>query len=181
MLQAQLPVEKEILSVIEGAVGLMGYDIARVKLRGGEDKRTLQIMIDRKDGKGVNVDDCAAASGQISALLDVHDPLDGAYDLEVSSPGIDRPLTRPADFIAYKGFDIRAETRAPLEGRRRFKGVLTEADESGFAMETAAKAENGEDAAAEIRFAYGDLAGVNLIYSDDLARFVAGREAEAEK
>lgn len=101
----------------------MGYEIVRVQLSGGRTP-TLQIMVDRLDGAAITLDDCTALSRTASALLDVEDPLAGSYTLEVSSPGIDRPLVRPKDFERYAGFEVKAETGLPIAGRRRFRGRL---------------------------------------------------------
>ncbi len=101
----------------------MGYEIARVQLSGGR-VPTLQVMAERMDGAPVTLDDCTAISRTVSALLDVEDPLQGSYTLEVSSPGIDRPLVRAKDFERFAGFEVRAETAVPFDGRRRFRGRL---------------------------------------------------------
>src|SRR6516165_9454833 len=97
----------------------MGYEIVRVQLSGGRSP-TVQVMVDRQDGRPTTIDDCTSISRTASALLDVEDPLEGSYTLEVSSPGIDRPLVRPKDFERFAGFEVKAETSAPLDGRRRF-------------------------------------------------------------
>lgn len=99
----------------------MGYELVRVAMsRGG----TLQIMIERTDGQPMDVEGCALVSRALSAVLDVEDPVPTAYTLEVSSPGIDRPLTRPKDYARWAGHLARFETAEPIEGRRRFKGTL---------------------------------------------------------
>ncbi|MDG3041391.1 ribosome maturation factor RimP [Roseicyclus marinus] len=109
----------EILTpVIEG----MGFELVRIRLMGGQTK-TLQIMAERPGG-GIEVDECAQISTAVSAVLDVEDPLEDAYTLEVSSPGIDRPLTRLKDFETFEGYEARIETTEMIDGRRRFKGVL---------------------------------------------------------
>jgi ribosome maturation factor RimP len=101
----------------------MGYEIVRVQLSGGR-VPTLQVMAERMDGAPVTLDDCTAISRTASALLDVEDPLQGSYTLEVSSPGIDRPLVRAKDFERFAGFEVKAETAVPFDGRRRFRGRL---------------------------------------------------------
>lgn len=99
----------------------MGYELVRVAMsRGG----TLQIMIEPSDGRSMDVEACATLSRALSAVLDVEDPIAGAYTLEVSSPGIDRPLTREKDFTRWAGHVARVETAEPIDGRRRFKGTL---------------------------------------------------------
>lgn len=100
----------------------MGFEVVRIRVMGGETK-TLQIMVERPDG-GIDVDECAQVSNAVSAILDVEDPLEDAYALEVSSPGIDRPLTRLKDFETWEGYEAKLETTEMIDGRRRFKGVL---------------------------------------------------------
>jgi len=100
-----------------------GYEIVRVAFVGGPNG-ALQIMIERGDRRPLTVDDCAEVSRTVSALLDVEDAIAGPYTLEVSSPGIDRPLTRPEDFTRFAGFEAKLETRAPIDGRKRFRGRL---------------------------------------------------------
>lgn len=112
----------QVAALIEPAVVDLGFRLVRVSLSGREGK-TLQIMAERPDGT-INVDDCEAISKQVSPLLDVDDMIDGAYRLEVSSPGIDRPLVRPSDFEDWAGYEARVELREPVDGRRRFKGIL---------------------------------------------------------
>src|SRR5882757_7251963 len=100
----------------------MGYELVRVAMsRGGG---TLQIMIEPADGRAMDVEGCATVARALSAVLDVEDPIPSAYTLEVSSPGIDRPLTRPKDYARWAGHIARLETAEPVEGRRRFKGTL---------------------------------------------------------
>jgi ribosome maturation factor RimP len=101
----------------------MGYSIVRVAFTGGR-RPTLQIMAERTDDIAMTVEDCAAISHTVSALLDVADPIASAYMLEISSPGIDRPLTRRADYERFAGFEAKVEMLRPVEGRRRFRGKL---------------------------------------------------------
>ncbi len=100
----------------------MGYELVRVAMSKGGG--TLQIMIEPADGRPMDVESCALLSRALSAVLDVEDPIPGTYTLEVSSPGIDRPLTRPKDYARWAGHLARLETAEPVEGRRRFKGTL---------------------------------------------------------
>jgi ribosome maturation factor RimP len=116
-------VTDRVAALITGPLEGLGYELVRVQLSGG-DRPVLQIMAERADGAGMTVDDCADISRSVSALLDAEDPIAGAYTLEVSSPGIDRPLTRPRDFERFAGFDARIETHESIAGRRRFKGRL---------------------------------------------------------
>jgi ribosome maturation factor RimP len=112
-------IEELITPTVEG----MGFSVVRVQLSGQQRVR-LQVMAERHDGQAMLVDDCAALSRAISAVLDVEDPVPGAYILEVSSPGIDRPLVRLDDFERFAGFEARVETVRLFDGRRRFKGRL---------------------------------------------------------
>jgi ribosome maturation factor RimP len=101
----------------------MGYELVRVLLHGSQ-RPTLQVMAERADRAPMTVEHCAEISRAVSAILDVADPIAGAYRLEVTSPGLDRPLTRRADFERFRGFEARVETELPIEGRRRFRGRL---------------------------------------------------------
>ncbi len=112
-----------VASLIEPSLKGMGYALVQVRvIEGG--RRTLQIMAERIDEANMTVDDCAAISHNVSAILDVEDPITGAYTLEVSSPGIDRPLIKRADFERFAGFEIKLETKLAVESRKRFKGKL---------------------------------------------------------
>lgn len=113
------PIEAMIAPSLES----MGYEIVRV-LFTGEGSPTLQIMIERRDGGGMTAEHCAETSRAISAILDVEDPIPGHYDLEVSSPGIDRPLVRRKDFSRFAGQIVKIEAVQAIDGRRRFQGEL---------------------------------------------------------
>lgn len=112
----------EIASLAEPVIEELGLRLVRVKIsaQGGT---TVQIMADRLNG-AISVDDCALISRRLSPLLDAHDPIPGGYTLEVSSPGIDRPLVRPSDFEDWVGFEAKIELRELIDGRRRFRGIL---------------------------------------------------------
>jgi ribosome maturation factor RimP len=109
--------------LIEPSLEASGYRLVRVALTGGRGA-TLQVMAERIDDTPISVDDCAEISRTLSAVLDVADPIPGAYRLEVSSPGIDRPLVKPADYDRFGGREARIELSAPINGRRRFRGRL---------------------------------------------------------
>ena len=112
---------RRIEDIVAPTIVGMGYELVRVAMsRGG----TLQIMIEPSDGRPMDVEDCATVSRALSAVLDVEDPIPGTYTLEVSSPGIDRPLTRPKDYARWSGHLARVELFQPIDGQRRFKGVL---------------------------------------------------------
>ena len=119
---AKAPMDRRIADIIQPTVQGMGYELVRVRLMAGK-SMTLQIMAEKPDGS-MEVDDCATLSHAISAVMDVEDPISDAYALEVSSPGIDRPLTRLEDFDRWAGWIARLETDELIDGRKRFKGQL---------------------------------------------------------
>ncbi len=114
----------KITHIIEPTVQDMGYDLVRVLFQGDDLNRTLQVMAERKDRQDMKVEDCEALSKAISALLDVEDPIERRYVLEVTSPGIDRPLIKAEDFERFAGHEFKLETLSPIDGRKRFKGRL---------------------------------------------------------
>ncbi|MDO7733626.1 MAG: ribosome maturation factor RimP [Paracoccaceae bacterium] len=119
---AKTAIDRRLAALVTPAIEALGFELVRIRLMGGK-TRILQVMADRPDG-GIIVEDCAKISTAISAILDVEDPLDDQYVLEVSSPGIDRPLTRLKDFDIWQGYEARIETTELIDGRRRFKGNL---------------------------------------------------------
>jgi ribosome maturation factor RimP len=159
--------EDRIVDLIGPGLDSAGYRVVRVRLTGGKGRRTLQIMIDRNDDAAITVDDCADASRLVSAILDVEDPIDGHYILEMSSPGIDRPLTREADFVRWAGFDAKIELRQPQEGQRRFRGRLIGCDDGIVTLRT----EKGEE-----NLPIELIAAAKLILTDEL---VAAHENQA--
>lgn len=115
----------EISALLEPSVTALGFELVSVELVGGGSDRTLRVYIDHPDG--ITVDDCADVSRQVSAVLDVEDPVPGAYVLEVSSPGLDRPLVKSADFERFRGSLVKVRTREAVLGRKNFTGLLTAA------------------------------------------------------
>lgn len=148
----------EIEHLITPSIEAAGYDVVRVQFMGG-DRHTLQIMAERKDRRPVTVDDCADISRLVSAILDVEDPVSDAYVLEVSSPGIDRPLVRIEDYARFAGFEAKVETNRPVDGRRRFRGRL-----KGVAAGNILMLQDNRD--AEIPFA--EIRRGVLVLTDDL-------------
>jgi len=112
----------KVAEIIEPALADRGFRLVRVSITGREGM-TLQVMAERPDGS-MTIEDCELVSRDISPLLDVHDPISGTYRLEVSSPGIDRPLVRPCDFENWSGYEAKIELREPIDGRKRFRGQL---------------------------------------------------------
>jgi ribosome maturation factor RimP len=153
-----------IEQIVAPPIEAMGYEIVRVQLSGGQ-RAILQIMAERGDGAAMSVDDCADISRAVSALLDVEDPISGPYTLEVSSPGLDRPLTRLKDFQRFAGCEAKLETRLPVEGRKRFKGALRGVE----AGEVLIEIEGGL-----ARVAFDDIARAKLVLTDELLRTGAG-------
>lgn len=135
MLVAETGKMAEIARMIAPSLEAMGYDVVRVRLSGGG-RPVLQIMAERRDGTDMTVEDCAEISRAVSALLDVEDPIAGAYVLEVSSPGLDRPLTRLDDFVRFAGCEAKLELTEPVDGRKRFRGRLAGLDGDRLRMTT---------------------------------------------
>jgi len=119
---AKAAIDRRLAAIVAPVVEGMGFELVRLRLMGGR-RAVLQIMAERPDG-GIEIEDCAKISRAVGAALDVEDPISGEYTLEVSSPGIDRPLTRLKDFARYEGYEARLETAEAIDGRRRFKGEL---------------------------------------------------------
>ncbi|MEX0808459.1 MAG: ribosome maturation factor RimP [Dongiaceae bacterium] len=148
-------IERLIAPTLDG----MGYDLVRVALIGSVGRQTLQIMAERRDRVGMTVEDCADISRAVSAVLDVEDPISSSYTLEVSSPGIDRPLTRLDDFARFAGFEAKVELSAPLEGRKRFRGRIKGVAGESVRIET-------EDGEADVPF--GRIQKAKLVLTDEL-------------
>lgn len=113
-------VAARVVSLVEPVIVELGFRLVRVKIVNGN---TLQIMADRAEG-GMTIDDCTLISRRVSPLIDAHDPMSGRYFLEVSTPGIDRPLVRPADFLDWEGHEAKIELSELIDGRRRFRGLV---------------------------------------------------------
>jgi len=162
-----------VLRLIEPSLTDLGYEIVRIRFQ-GVGRPVLQIMIDRLDGVEIDVDDCALASRTVSALLDVADPIPGAYELEVSSPGLDRPLTRAKDFESFSGNEARIELNAAIDGRRRFRGRLLGLDGDMVRMAVA-----DEAAETELALPLKAIAKAKLVLTDDL--LAAGRRGRTNQ
>ena len=156
---AKSAVEKKLLGLINPLIADMGFELVRLRLMSNKEI-TLQIMVARPDGF-INVDECADLSTAISALLDVEDPIIDAYSLEVSSPGIDRPLTRMKDFEEFEGYDARLETVELIDGRKRFKGILAGTNGSEIMI-------NVDEGTIGLEFEW--LAEAKLILTDELIK-----------
>lgn len=133
MAVAATPLEQKIGELIEPSLGHLGYELVRVQITGRE-RLTVQVMAERADGAPISIDDLELIARQISAVLDVADPIERAWVLECSSPGIDRPLTRPKDFARFAGHLARIEVEPPQAGQRRFSGTLLGLDDGGVRL-----------------------------------------------
>jgi len=158
-------IDARVAAIIEPVITGMGYQLVRVKLS-GQNGLTLQIMAERPDGT-MTVQDCEILSTAISPVLDVEDPIDKQYHLEMSSPGIDRPMVRKGDFRRWTGHLVKCETSVMVEGRKRFRGKILDVAEDGFTIERDQPA-YGEEPQATIPFSA--LAEARLILTDDLIR-----------
>jgi len=130
---AKAAIDKRMAEIITPVIEGLGYELVRVRLMSGKNT-ILQIMAEKPTG-GIEVDDCAKISTEVGAILDVEDPIEGDYALEVSSPGIDRPLTRLKDFEAWEGYEAKIETTELIDGQRRFKGELRGTEENEVLIE----------------------------------------------
>lgn len=150
--------------LIEPVVTQLGYDLVRISFGGGDHRAVLQVMAERPETGQLVIEDCASISRALSDVLDAEDPIEGEYRLEVSSPGIDRPLTRPQDFERWAGFDVRITATAPVEGRKRWTGVLKglKDDRVCVALE-----------AGEAEVPLDKIASAKLVLTDELLRATA--------
>jgi ribosome maturation factor RimP len=161
VLRTTTPFEDKLLAIIEPASRDLGYEIVRIRLIGSRSK-TLQIMAERPDGKMASID-CEKLSRGLSPLLEAEDPIESEYTLEVSSPGIDRPLTRMSDFERWIGWQAKLELDRSMEGQRRFSGELAGIDGDNVCINL-----DGESDTALIPFEW--LANARLVLTDDLIR-----------
>ena len=158
---AKAPIDQRLAAIVQPTIEGMGFELVRLRLMAGK-KVTLQIMAERPDGT-MEVDDCAGLSRQLSALLDVEDPISGEYTLEVSSPGIDRPLTRLADFDRWEGHEAKLETEELIDGRKRFKGMLAGTDGTEVLIEI-----DDDRVSGTIGLEFDWLADAKLVLTDEL-------------
>ena len=167
--------EAEIAELVEPAIEDLGYRLVRVQVSGREGK-TVQIMAERPDGT-ITIDDCETISRQLSPLLDVHDVVAGSYRLEISSPGIDRPLVRPSDFESWAGNEVKIELKEPVDGRKRYRGTL-EGYEDG---EVRIDVELDHVGRTTLGFPVGLIADAKLVLTDALIREALARAKRQAK
>jgi len=165
---AKAAIDRRVAEIITPVIEDMGFELVRVRLMAGK-SATLQIMAQRPDGR-IEVDDCADISTAVSAVLDVEDPIVDAYTLEVSSPGIDRPLTRLKDFEQWTGYVAKIETTELIDGRRRFKGELAGVEGEDVLIEI-------EEGTIGLNFDW--LSDAKLVLTDELIRDVLKSRKDA--
>lgn len=169
-------IDARVAAVISPVLRGMGFRLVRVRLT-GQSGLTLQIMAERDDGT-MTVEDCEEVSRAVSPALDVADPIEKAYHLEVSSPGIDRPLVRKSDFSTWTGHLVKIETSILVADRKRFKGKIAEAGDNDVLIERDVPA-YGED--PSVRVPYETIAEARLVLTDDLIRDALSKDNKARK
>ncbi len=173
-LRAKTAEDRALLEMIDPVAESLGLAVVRVRLMGGTLRRRLQIMAERAVDHDISVEECARLSRAVSEVFDAADPIAGEYLLEVSSPGIDRPLTRLIDFDLFEGYEARLETDRMVEGRKRFKGILAGTEGDNVAIDL-----DGEEDTALIPFEW--IADAKLVLTDELLkRGAALRAARGE-
>ena len=163
-LVAKTAIDRRIADIVRPVIEDMGYELVRLRLMGSTKSNTLQIMADKPEG-GIEVDDLSDITTAVGAALDVEDPIEGEYTLEVSSPGIDRPLTRYKDFDAWNGWLAKIETSELIDGRKRFKGTLAGTEDGEVLIELEGE-EGGEPVTIGLTFDL--LSEAKLVLTDDL-------------
>ena len=158
---AKAAIDRRMAEIITPVIEDLGFELVRIRLMSGKTS-TLQIMAEKPEG-GIEVDECAEISNAVSAILDVEDPILDAYTLEVSSPGIDRPLTRLKDFETFEGYEAKLETTELIDGRRRFKGELAGVEGEDVLINIE---DHGETVTIGLQFDW--LSDAKLVLTDDL-------------
>ncbi|MDE9450186.1 ribosome maturation factor RimP [Aliiroseovarius sp. Z3] len=171
-LVAKAAIDRRLAEIVQPVIEGMGFELVRLRLMGGKTP-TLQIMAERPDG-GIEVDECGDISTAVSAVLDVEDPIEDNYTLEVGSPGIDRPLTRLKDFQDWEGYVAKIETSEMIDGRKRFKGELAGVEGNDVLIEIENK---GETVTIGLDFDW--LSEAKLVLTDDLIRQVLNQRKDA--
>jgi ribosome maturation factor RimP len=162
--------DRSLVELLDPVAEAAGYEIVRLRLMGSDHARRLQIMAETPDGE-MNVEDCAKLSRAVSEILDAADPIKGEYTLEVSSPGVDRPLTRLKDFVSYEGFEAKIELDRVAEGRKRFRGTLVGVEDDNVAIDL-----EGEEETALVPFAW--IIEAKLVLNDKLMKRGADERAQ---
>ena len=153
-----------LLSLVVPVVQDNGLELLRIRITGQDGEQVIQIMADRDEGM-ITVEDCERISRAISAVLDVEDPLKGQYILEVSSPGMARPLCRPKDFIRWAGFEAKLELSCAFDGRKRFRGVLSGYEDGEVLIDVPL---DGHDETPTLGFKFEDISEAQLVANDEM-------------
>ncbi len=161
-MRGKTPEDHRLLELLDPVAEAAGYEIVRLRMMGGQQRRTLQIMAEDAHGE-MMVEDCAILSRAFSQVLEAADPISGEYVLEVSSPGVDRPLTRLRDFETYEGYEAKIELDRLAEGRKRFRGVLAGIEDDNVAIDF-----EGEEDTALLPFAW--IVDAKLSLTEDLMK-----------
>jgi ribosome maturation factor RimP len=169
-------IDARIALIVEPVLSAIGYRLVRVRLT-GQNGLTLQIMAERPDGT-MTVEDCETVSRAVSPALDVDDPIDKAYHLEVSSPGIDRPLVRKSDFANWQGHLVKLETSVMVAERKRFRGRIAQADDAAVTIDRDAPGYGEEPS---VRVPFEAISDARLILTDDLIRDALSKDNQAKK
>ncbi|PWK68346.1 ribosome maturation factor RimP [Aminobacter sp. AP02] len=169
-------IDARIALIVQPVLRAIGFRLVRVRLS-GQNGLTLQIMTEREDGT-MTVQDCEEVSRAVSPALDVDDPIEKAYHLEVSSPGIDRPLVRKSDFGNWIGHIVKMETSVMVADRKRFRGKIAEVDDEGFLLQRD-QAAYGEE--PTVRIPFEAISDARLILTDDLIRDALSKDNQARK
>lgn len=171
-MRAKTAQDRQLIELIDPIAESLGLDVVRVRLMGGSLRQRLQIMAERPSDNDISVEECARLSRAVSEVFDAADPIPGEYLLEVSSPGVDRPLTRLKDFDLFEGLEARLETDRMIEGRKRFKGIVAGTEGDNVCMDL-----DGEDDTALIPFDW--LVDAKLVMTDALLK--RGAEIRARR
>jgi ribosome maturation factor RimP len=159
-----LTLEAKLTAIVSPRLETMGFELVRVAVLGRE-RPTVQVMADRADGSLITVEDCEQISRYLSTVFDVEDPIPGAWNLEISSAGIDRPLTRPKDWNRFAGHLARVDVTFPIDGRKRFSGIVLGADDKCGKL----RLDDGSEADLPLR----DIRRAKLVLTDALIAFTA--------
>lgn len=166
------PIQEQIAPIIESSMQAMGYRLVRVQWQGSDKRKVLQIMAEPQEDRDMTVEDCTEISHMVSALLDVEDPIESAYELEVSSPGIDRPLMSAEDFQAYQGHEVKIEMAVAQAGRRRYRGNIDVVTEGLLSLV------NGGE---HFELPIADMASAKLVLTDKLVKESLKRSEDRQR
>lgn len=169
-------VEKRIADMLEPVLEDIGFKLVRVNLS-GQNGLTLQIMAERPDGT-MSVEDCEKVSRAIAPVLDVEDPINQEYNLEISSPGVDRPLVRPEDFARWRGHMVKLELAVPRDGRKRFRGEIRGVKDGDLVLRLEDLPDDGDP---DIHLAFADMAEARLVMTDALVEAALKAEKAARR